>query len=446
MPGNAAESRSNLRELLASRLRALRHRNFRLYWTGQLVSLVGTWMQSVAQSWLMHRLTSSAFMLGLLGFTQFLPVLLFSLWAGVVADRLDRRRLLLVTQSCFLVLAVGFAVLVTSGAIRPWMILALSLAFGTINAFDLPARQSFLVELVGKEDLPNAIALNSAAFNAARIVGPALAGVLVAALPGVVAALGLERLFPHGLAGEAGCFWINGISYVAVLASLSRITLAPAAPAPAAGALARLAEGVRYAYRTRPIRNLLVLLACTAGLGFQYLTLLPVYARDILRSGAGTYGMLVSAFGIGALAAALFMTRQVSRAGLRRNLLVGLTSAGIGLAVFAWSRLLPLSLLAGWFAGYGLILYVASTNTMLQLSTEDRFRGRVMSLYTLMFIGVAPIGALLSGTIAQRTSAPVATTVSAAILLGGAVWVLRRLRAIASEARAAEAPLVDRVG
>ncbi len=395
--------------------RALRHRNFRLYFYGQLTSLIGTWMQSVAQGWLMHRLTDSAFMLGLLGFCQFLPVMLVSPWAGVVADRVDKRRLLLVTQSFALLQAVALATLVTLGVVKPWMVLGLAFAFGTFSAFDLPARQSFLVEMVGKEDLSNGIALNSMAFNTARVIGPAIAGVLVASV------------------GEAGCFWLNSISYVAVLFSLWRIVVPRHVDERGAGsALSTLQEGVRYAWNVGPLRNLLLLLGFTAGFGFQYQILLPVYTRDILHAGPGVYGMLVSAFGIGSLLSALLMTRKLNRWGLRRNLLIGLTSGGIGMAVFAWSRWLPLTLAMGFLAGFGLILYVATTNTMLQLTTEDRFRGRIMSFYTLMFVGTAPIGALASGWIAQRYGAPVATSFSALVLLGGALWMSYRLRVIAA--------------
>jgi MFS family permease len=445
MPSNT------LRELVRTRFRALRYRNFRLYWMGQLVSLIGTWMQSVAQGWLMHRLTASAFMLGLLGFVQFLPVLLFSLLAGVVADRFDKRRLLLLTQTAFLVQAGLLAAFVTAGAVQPWMLLVFAFAYGVFNAFDMPTRQAIIVELVTRDDLSNAIALNSAAFNAARIVGPAAAGVLVATLPGLLDAAGLGRLFPSQLAGEAGCFWINALSYIAVLVSLSRIELAPREAIPNAaetGALAKLAEGVRYALGQRSIRSPLVLLAFAGGFGFQYLTLLPVYAREILQAGADAYGLLVSAFGLGALAAAAILTRRSERRDLRRNVFVGLATAGAGLGVFAWSRWLPLSLAMGFLAGYGLILYVASTNTLLQLATEDRFRGRVMSLYTRMFVGMAPFGALLTGVIAQRTSAPVATSMSAAILIGSAAWVLRRLQVTAARdaQRAAQSAIEERIG
>ena len=416
---------------LRARLRALEHRNFRLYWIGQLISLVGTWMQSVAQGWLMHRLTDSAFMLGLLGFMQFIPVQLFSLWAGVVVDRVDKRRLLYLTQGAALVQAVILAAAAGAGVVRPWMLLVLAALFGVINAFDLPARQSFLVDLVIKEHLPNAIALNSAAFNTARVIGPAVAGVLVASI------------------GEVGCFWINAVSYVAVLWSLTQLRLKPFAPhAAGAGGRATLGEGVAYARSVTSIRNLLLLLGVTAGLGFQYMVLLPVYARNILHAGAGAYGLMVSAFGLGALLSAVRLTQALDRWGLRQNLLIGLLSSGLGLAVFAWSRSLPLTLAMGFVAGFGLIVYVASTNTLLQLTTEDRFRGRVMSLYTLMFVGTAPYGSLASGVIAQRWGAPVATSFSAAILLGGAVWVAYRLRVLAARERAGppEPPVVEKIG
>ena len=414
------------------RFRALAHRNFRLFWAGQLVSLIGTWMQSVAQGWLMHRLTGSAFMLGLLGFAQFLPVMLLTLWAGVVADRMDKRRLILITQLLMLAQTVALATVVSLGVVQPWMVVAFAFVFGTVNAFDLPARQSFLVDMVGKEDLPNAIALNSAAFNTARVLGPAVAGVVMAG------------------AGEGACFWINALTYLSVITVLLRLDMAPRVGERDSGksTLATLREGVDYALGNRQIRNPLLLLGVTAGLGFQYMVLLPVYARDILGANEQAYGLMVAAFGLGSLLSAVVMTRPQDRWGLRRNLLVGLACAGVGMGVFAWSRALPLTLAMGFMAGFGLILYVASTNTLLQLTTEDRFRGRIMSLYTFMFIGTAPIGALMCGGIAQRWGAPVATSASAVVLLAGAPWVSYRLRVLAArEAAPAVLPvLTDNVG
>jgi len=428
------------REFFERRVPSLRHRNFRIYWFCQFISLVGSWMQSVAQGWLIHELDPAPFALGFLSFLQFLPALLFSLWAGVIADRVDRRRMLIVTQSLATFQAVLIAVIVTAGIVKPWMVYVLALLYGIFNAFDLPVRQSFLVELVGKDDLSNAIALNSAAFNSARIFGPAIAGILVAAMPGWIRALGIEHWFHTRLIGEAGCFWINAISFIAMLWGLGEMHLAPRVIPAASRALDNLREGVRYALDVRPIRNLLLLLGCTTSLGFQYTTLLPIYARDILKSDAGAFGALVSAFGVGSLAAAALLTRRQDRWDLRRNLLAGLLSSGLGLAGFAWSRSLPLSLAMGFLIGFGLILYVASTNTMLQLTTDDRFRGRVMSLYTLMFVGTAPIGALVAGTIAQHASAPIATSFSAAVLLLGAAWTAYRLRVLAAREAAVRPP------
>ena len=417
---------------LAEAFRALRHRDFRLFFTGQLISLIGTWMQAVAQGWLMHRLTSSALMLGLLSFAQFAPVLPLALWAGVIADRSDRRTMLLWTQALLLAQAVALASVVSTGVVKPWMVLALAVVYGMVNTFDLPARQSFVIEMTGKEDLPNGIALNSAAFNAARILGPAVAGALVATL------------------GEAWCFWLNALSFVAVIVSLAMMrgrreataTAASAvvtqrAVAPPAGA-STMREGLAYAWSTPTIRQLLVLLAVCAGVGFQYNVLLPVYARDVLHAGARTYGLLFSAFGAGSLVAALRMAVTRERWALRRNLLLGLTLGGIGLAGFAWLHWLAGMAAFAALAGFDLILYVSSTNTLIQLTVEDRYRGRVMSLYTLFFVGTSPFGALFAGAVAQRFGAPVATSVCAIVLLGGAMWVSVRLREIAArEAREA---------
>jgi len=382
-------------------------------------------MQSVAQGWLMHRLTSSALMLGLLGFMQFLPVLLLSLWAGVIVDSMDKRKLLLVTQTAFLVQAALLATAVSTGVVKPWMVLALAFVFGTINALDLPVRQSIVVDLAGKDDLSNAIALNSTAFNTARVVGPAIAGILLATV------------------GEAGCFWLNALSYVAVIVSIWRIDLVarPGIRFHARRAVEAMAEGIRYAKSVRPLRNLLTLLGLTAGLGFQYMILLPVYVREILEVDAKAYGLLVSAFGLGSLISAAWMTRNQDRWALRRNIFIGLFTGAIGLGTFAWSRALPLSIAMGFLAGFGLILYVATTNILIQISTEDQYRGRIMSLYTLMFVGTTPIGALVSGSIAQRFGAPIATSVSALVLLGGALWMLRRLRMLALREAVPTAPV-----
>ena len=403
--------------------RALRHRDFRLYFGGQFVSLIGTWMQSVAQGWLMHRLTSSPMMLGLLSFAQFIPVLPLALHAGVIVDRIPRRTLLLWTQSLQLLQAVLLALAVATDLVRPWMVLVFAFVYGIVNTFDLPARQSFVVDLTGKEDLPNGIALNSAAFNAARILGPAVAGVLVASV------------------GEAGCFAFNALSFVAVIVSLLMMRPLPRieSSAPRESVAETLRAGLSYAWATPTIRQLLVLLSVCAGFGFQYNVLLPVYARDVLHAGAHEYGWLFSAFGAGSLIAALRMAVTRERWALRRHLVIGLVTGAVGLLGFAWFHTLPAMIGFAALAGFGLILYVASTNTLIQLTVEDRYRGRVMSLYTLFFVGTAPFGALLAGFIAQQAGAPVATTVCAVVLLGGALWVSVRLREIAAREAAAAA-------
>src|SRR5262245_16202456 len=413
--------------MIADRFRALRHRNFRLFWSGQLVSVIGTWMQSVAQGWLMHRLTDSAWMLGVLAFTQFAPVTVLSLWAGVVADRVDRRRLILITQSLCAAQAVALAAVVSAGIVKPWMVLALAFVFGCVNAFDLPARQAFLVEMVGKEDLPNAIALNSAAFNTARVLGPAVAGLTLASV------------------GEAACFWIHAVSYLVVIYMLLRIQPPPRRIETAVSSDWR--DGVRYVMRTPPIRNLLILLGVMSGLGFQYSTLLPVYARTILHSGAQGYGLMVSAFGLGSLLSAIVLTRRHDRWALRRNILLALVTAATGMLGFAWSRWMPLTLVMGFLSGFGLIFYVATTNVMLQLTVDDAYRGRVMSLYTLMFIGTSPIGAILAGAVAEHWGAPMATTSCAVVLAGGALWMVWRLRVLAArETVPVTPPTTERLG
>ncbi|MCC6350278.1 MAG: MFS transporter [Candidatus Eisenbacteria bacterium] len=409
-----------------SGFRALRHRNFRLFWSGQAVSLIGTWMQSVAQGWLMHELTGSPWMLGLLSFMQFIPVLPFALLAGVVADRTDKRRLLFGTQTAFLVQATVLALTVSLGVVKPWMVLGLAFAYGVANTFDLPARQALVIDLTGREDLSNGIALNSAAFNTARILGPSFAGLMLATI------------------GVAGCFWINALSFVAVLAALAVLQVPPQVGVRSSRPLTHtLVEGVRYAWETASLRHLLVLLGVCAGFGFQYSVLLPVYADTLLHEGPQAYGALLAAFGVGSLLAAVRMTMRLDRWALRRHLLVGLTLGGLGFVGFAWVRSLPVMMLMGAIAGFGLILYVSSTNVLIQMTTADEFRGRVMSLYTLMFVGTSPFGALLAGGLAQRFGAPVATTVCALFMLGGALWVALRLRAIAAGERPVVPPSVD---
>jgi len=404
-----------LRTLVHERFPALRSRNYRLYWTGQAISLIGTWMQSVAVSWLVWRLSKSPFLLGLVGVSMTLPILALSLFAGVVADRFVRRRVILITQTFSMLQAVTLAALATWGHPPVWLVLALVAVMGIINAFDLPARQSFISETVEPGVLPNAIALHSAIFNAARLLGPALAGVVLATL------------------GEAPCFWINAASYVAVLYGLWRMDL-PALPPRTNGKvspLAHIAEGVGYAWRTPSLRNLLVLLGTAGSFGFQYTVLVPIYADRILHAGSSGYGILMSAAGIGSLLAALTMTAKQDRKKLRRNLLIGLSLFGAGLIGFSLSRAFPLSFALNLVVGFGMVLYGASTNTLVQSTVDDAYRGRVMSLYTLMFIGTAPLGSFVLGSVAQHFGAPWATRISGGLCVLGALWVFHRLRVLA---------------
>jgi MFS family permease len=398
---------------LGARFAALRHRNFRLFWTAQGISVIGTWMQSVALYWLMYRLTKSPFLLGLTGVALTLPILCFSLVGGVVADHLERRRLVQTTQMLNLLQALVLATLVTFTHPGPVPILALALANGMVNAFDFPARQSFLSELVPPDALPNAIALNSMAFNSARLIGPAIAGVILAR------------------AGEAMCFWLNAASYVPLLWSLRQLRLEPRARAARPPTLVTLLEGVRYAFGTPRIRHLLVLMGLAGTLGFQYPVLMPVYAGTLLGAGPRGYGLLMSAAGLGAVFATLTLTARLERPGLRRALFVGLSLFGVGLVAFSTSRQLWLSAGLSLVVGFGMILYAATTNTLLQITVLDEYRGRVMSLFTLMLVGTAPVGAFLMGTIAERMGARLATGISGGVCLLGALWVAHRTRAIA---------------
>ncbi len=409
--------------IAGERAPALLSRNFRLYWSGQAVSYIGTWMQSVAVSWLVWRLSKSPFLLGLVGVSMTLPILAFSLFAGVVADRFVRRRVILITQTLSLLQAVVLALLATFGNPPVWVVLSLVGVMGVINAFDLPARQSFISETVPPELLPNAIALHSAVFNTARLLGPALAGVVLATL------------------GESWCFWLNAVSYLGVIYGLWIMKLPDTRehhkhPA----AFAHMKEGIAYAWRTPGLRNLLILLGTAGSFGFQYTVLIPVYADHLLKSGAGGYGLLMSAAGVGSIFAALSLTRTNGRDQLRRNLLIGLSIFGGGLIAFSLSRVFVLSLALNLCVGFGMVLYGASTNTLVQMGVEDKYRGRIMSLYTLMFVGTAPLGSFVLGSVAQHFGAPWATRISGTLCILGAVWVFFRLRTLQRQAALAGVP------
>ncbi len=379
---------------------ALRHKNFRLFFSGQLVSLIGTWMHQVARSWLVLLLTNSAFYVGFVAALGSLPVLLFSLYAGAVADRMSKLKLIVMTQTAAMILSFALAALVLTHAVTVWHIVILAALIGVVNAFDVPGRQSFFIELVGREDLMNAIALNSSAFNVTRILGPSVAGVLI------------------GLVGVGACFLLDGFSFMAVIAALLAIRIPPfQGPATRPSAWAHIGEGLRYVTADRRITALVLNIAVLSIFGYPFLVLLPVVAKQVLGKGAIEFGWMSSAVGAGALAGALLLAAFSRQLPKGRVLQWASACFGLVLAAFASARALPLALLALVALGFVMITNNAATNTLLQTLAPDHMRGRVMSVYTLAFVGMGPIGALQAGYFAERFGAPAALTGGAAICL-----------------------------
>ncbi len=397
--------------------RAFRHRNYQLFFAGQLISLTGTWMQSVAESWLVFRLTGSAALLGVTSFATLAPIFLFATIGGIVADRVDRRRIIIVTQSVSMVLPLTLAALTLGGHVRVWHVFVLATCLGIVNAFDIPARQSFVVEMVGREDLSNAIALNSSMVNGARVVGPAVAGLLVAAV------------------GEGWCFLLNGISYLAVIAGLLLMSV-PRRRRPARRSAWRdTMEGFRFVVSTAPIHALLILLGVVSFAGMPYSVLMPVFAESILHGGPKGLGLLMGASGLGALGGALALVSRRGVRGLGRW--VSLSSAGFGVALigFSFSRTFWLSALLLIPVGAAMMVEMASSNTLIQAMVPDRLRGRVMAVYSMMFMGMAPFGALWAGWVADRYGAPVTVAIGGMVCVIGAGLFSLRLPAIRNEAR-----------
>ena len=377
--------------LFAALSRSFHHRNFRLFFSGQFISLIGTWMQSVAISWLVYRLTGSSLSLGLIGFINNFPVFVLGLWGGYLADRGDKRAILVTTQAAAMGQALALAVLTLTGHVTFWMVAALALLLGAINAVDMPTRQSFVVEMVGKEDLHNAIALNSSMFNSARILGPALAGLLVAAI------------------GEGWCFMANGLSYLAVIAGLLMMRLPPVTRRPEKTPFGvQLVEGLAYAWRDRPTRAILAGLVTLNLFGASFMVLMPVMADAVLGQGALGLGLIMSSTGVGSVVAALVLALRQEGKGLCRWRIVAGLGFGLSLVLFACSRVFWLSLLVAPLTGFCLILAFAAANTQLQLRSPDAMRGRVMSLYAITLVGMAPFGSLLAGAAAHLFGAPMA--------------------------------------
>jgi MFS family permease len=392
-------------------LRSLHHRNFRLFFGGQGISLIGTWMQQAAMSWLVYKMTQDALKMGLVNFASLIPSLVLVPLVGVLLDRWNRHRLIIATQTLAMIQASLLAILVLAGIIQFWHLIALSLFMGCINAFDMPARQAFLPEmLTDKDDLSNAIALNSSLFNGARLVGPALAGFVI------------------DVTGEAICFVLNAVSYVAVILALLAMHI-PRQPRPAhrPHVLEGLKEGFRYAFGFPPIRALILLVALVSFLGMPYAVLLPLFADGILQEGANGYGLLMTAAGAGALAGAIYMAARTSVLGLGSRIVLALFLFGAALMGFSQSEDLWLSMGLLFFTGLGMMITMSSCNTILQTIVEDDKRGRVMSLYTLAFMGFSPFGSLLAGTLANMITAPTTVLLSGAACLLGALVFARIL-------------------
>ena len=403
---------------LPATLRALKHRDFQLFFGGQLVSVTGTWMQTVALSWLVYRLTGSTLLLGTVGFASQIPILLVAPLGGTMADRHDRQRIVIGTQAASMVLAFLLAALTLTGRVQVSHIVVLATLLGVANAFDIPARQAFLVDMVGREDLMNAIALNSTMFNGARIVGPAVAGVLVAMI------------------GEGWCFFANAVSYVAVIVGLVMMRVRRPVPKPPSGSpLSHILEGFRFVRQTRPIRAILLLLGLVSLVAMPYTVLMPVFADRILHGGARGLGILMSATGVGALLAALTLASRTGVRGLGRWVAYSCGGFGAALVLFASSRSFWLSAALLVPAGFCMMLQMASSNTLIQTMAPDHLRGRVMSVYSMMFMGMAPFGALMGGAWADRLGAPLTVAMGGVACVGGAVWFGLNLPGIRVEAR-----------
>ena len=417
---------------LPTTLRALRHRNFQLFFSGQLISLIGTWMQSVAQSWLVYRLTGSSLLLGSVGFASQIPVFLVAPLGGIVADRFNRQRVVIGTQISSMVLAFILAVLTLTRTVQVWHIFVLAALLGVVNAFDIPARQSFLVDMVGKEDLMNAIALNSSMFNGARIIGPAIAGILVAKIgEGWCFFASLGTAF-----GYAPVFFANSVSYIAVIIGLLMMSVPrPSRRAASGPAVGHIIEGFQFARQTGPIRALLLLLGLVSLVAMPYTVLMPVFADKILHGGARGLGILMGATGVGALLGALTLATRAGVRGLGRWVAFSCGGFGVSLVLFSFSRNFWVSATLLLPVGFCMMLQMSSSNTLIQAMVPDHLRGRVMALYTMMFMGMAPFGSLFAGALADRLGAPLTVSIGAVACIGAASLFFFHLPKIRVEAR-----------
>lgn len=398
----ALDSSSNGIKSLKFVLRSFQYRNYRLFFSGQGISLMGTWIQNIAMSWLVYSLTQSALILGLVGFASQIPTFLLTPFAGVLVDRWNRHKTLIITQTLAMFQAFFLALLVKTGNVSVWHIIPLSLFLGLVNAFDMPTRQSFVVDIIERrEDLGNAIALNSSMFNGARLIGPSLAGILISAV------------------GEGVCFFLNGISYLAVIAALFAMKVTPENIGNKhTHVLKGLKVGFSYTFGSTPIRSIILLLGLVSLMGMPFAVLMPVFAKEILHGGAHTLGFLMGFSGMGALAGAIFLASRKDIRGLVIIIPLAAGILGLGLIAFSRSSVMWLSLILMLFTGFGMMVQMASSNTVIQTIVDDDKRGRVMSLYTMAFMGMAPFGSLFAGGLANRLGAP------NTLLIGGVSCIL----------------------
>ncbi len=394
---------------LPATLRALKHRNYRLFFCGQMVSLIGTWMQAVAQSWLVYRLTGSSVQLGAIGFCTQIPILLLATIGGAVADRYRKHPIIVATQTVSMLLAFGLAALTFTGTVRIWHVFVMASLLGIVNAFDIPARQAFAVEMVGRTDLMNAIALNAAIMNVSRVVGPAIAGLLVA------------------LIGESWCFLLNGVSFLAVIAGLVAMRL-PAEPfVKHSGPRPPIGEGFQFIRRHPAVVATLALLGTVSFCGMPYSVMMPIFADRILHGGARTLGTLMGASGLGAVVGTLMLASRERVHGLVRWMAWAAGGAGLSLAGFAFSRNYWLSFALLVPVGGSLMVTMACSNTLVQSMVPDRLRGRVMAVHTMMFLGTAPFGQLLAGAVADRFGAPITVCAGGILCIAATLAFCTRL-------------------
>ncbi|MGE5309077.1 MAG: MFS transporter [Deltaproteobacteria bacterium] len=371
-------------------LRSLRHRNYQLFFAGQLISLIGTWMQSLAMSWLVYRMTNSPFALGVIGFSSQISAFFVTPFAGVWADHANRRKLVILTQTLAMVQALALAVLVFLGAARVWHIVFLSVFLGLVNSFDMPVRQSFTVDMIeDKEDLGNAIALNSMIFNSARFIGPPIAGAVVA------------------LWGEGICFLLNGISYIAVIIALMMMHIPHLTHRTRPDSVLKsMREGFVYTINHKPIRSIILLMGMVSLVVFPYAILMPVFARDVLHGTSQTLGFLLGAIGVGAFGGATYMASREGIGGIGKRLAAATAAMGSGIIILSFVRSLGASLAILLLVGFGMMVTMASCNTFLQTVVEDKMRGRVMGFYVMAFVGLTPFGSLFAGWLASRIGTP----------------------------------------